>query len=300
MRAHWTRAAELFAPDSRTIVYERLVEDVGAEVRPLFDWLGLELDEGVLDHTSTARARGLITTASYSQVTEPIYKRAAEIVRNHTLKEFKPADFFAELVAADPTNIQPIKNYVEELRLAKQNKAALDVLAANQPKFPGDLGFFLKTRASILESTSGRRAAEELYSASFDATWPRAVAGDYFELLRKYGRYRIVRRGLQERVKGGATDLDTVARLFSVFVYEGNYAQAGQLLRDLESRRNTPQAAGLQVLEQASKSTALPSSHCSTPACTYPSPQRAIRQPITQPSVLLVLPSSHSSTPART
>lgn len=75
--AHWSRAAELFAPDSRTIVYERLVEDVGAEVRPLFDWLGLEWDEGVLDHTSTARARGLITTASYSQVTEPIYKRAA-------------------------------------------------------------------------------------------------------------------------------------------------------------------------------------------------------------------------------
>ncbi|MEJ5977168.1 sulfotransferase [Novosphingobium sp. PS1R-30] len=74
---HWIRAAELFAPDSRTIVYERLIEDVGAEVRPLFDWLGLEWDESVLDHTSTARARGLITTASYSQVTEPIYKRAA-------------------------------------------------------------------------------------------------------------------------------------------------------------------------------------------------------------------------------
>ncbi len=34
-------------------------------------------DEAVLDHESTARARGLITTASYSQVTEPIYKRAS-------------------------------------------------------------------------------------------------------------------------------------------------------------------------------------------------------------------------------
>ena len=74
---HWTRAAELLAPDSRTVVYERLVDDVGAEVRPLFDWLGLEWDEGVLDHTATARSRGLITTASYAQVTEPIYRRAA-------------------------------------------------------------------------------------------------------------------------------------------------------------------------------------------------------------------------------
>src|SRR5439155_1490035 len=60
-----------------TIVYERLVEDVEAEVRPLFDFLDLEWQDAVLDHRRTARARGLITTASYSQVTEPIYKRAA-------------------------------------------------------------------------------------------------------------------------------------------------------------------------------------------------------------------------------
>src|SRR5262249_33999036 len=33
----------------------------------------------------------------------PIYKRAAAIVRSYNLKEFKPADFFAELVAADPS-----------------------------------------------------------------------------------------------------------------------------------------------------------------------------------------------------
>src|SRR4030095_9605550 len=30
----------------------------------------------------------------------PIYKRAAELVRTRSLKEFRPADFFAELVAA--------------------------------------------------------------------------------------------------------------------------------------------------------------------------------------------------------
>jgi hypothetical protein len=60
-----------------TIFYERLVDDVEGEVRPLFDFLGLDWHEGALDHRRTARTRGLITTASYSQVTEPIYKRAA-------------------------------------------------------------------------------------------------------------------------------------------------------------------------------------------------------------------------------
>ncbi len=75
--SHWERANALFPVAAHAIVYERLIEDVEAEVRPLFDWLGLDWHPQALDHISTARSRGLITTASYSQVTEPIYKRAA-------------------------------------------------------------------------------------------------------------------------------------------------------------------------------------------------------------------------------
>lgn len=74
---HWERARALFPLNVHTIVYERLVEDVEAEVRPLFDFLGLDWHEAALDHRATAKARGLITTASYAQVVEPIYKRAA-------------------------------------------------------------------------------------------------------------------------------------------------------------------------------------------------------------------------------
>lgn len=167
----------------------------------------------------------------------PIYKRAAELVRTRSLKEFAPADFFAELVAADPSNIQPVKDYVEELRLSKRYREAQAVVASYQPKFPSELAYFLKARAQILETIGDRRAAEEVYASSFDPNWPRALAGDYYELLRRLGRYRIVRRALQERVRAGATDLDTVARLFSVFSYEGSYEQAARLLRELEARR---------------------------------------------------------------
>jgi predicted Zn-dependent protease len=167
----------------------------------------------------------------------PIYKRAAELVRTRSLKDFKPADFFAELVAADPSNIQPVKDYVEELELSERHRESLAVLASYQPKFPAELAYFLRTRAQILESMGDRRAAEEIYTSTFDPNWPRALAGDYYELLRRFGRYRIVRRSLQERVRAGATDLDTVSRLFSVFSYEGSYEQAARLLRELEDRR---------------------------------------------------------------
>jgi len=74
---HWEQSCALFPLRIHTVVYERLVENVEAEVRPLFDFLGLEWEERALDHRSTARSRGLITTASYSQVAEPIYQRAA-------------------------------------------------------------------------------------------------------------------------------------------------------------------------------------------------------------------------------
>lgn len=74
---HWQASRRLFPLSVHTVVYERLVEDVGAEVGPLLDWLGLARNAEMLDHRKTAKARGLITTASYSQVTEPIYTRAA-------------------------------------------------------------------------------------------------------------------------------------------------------------------------------------------------------------------------------
>lgn len=85
---HWTKSQELIEASVHTIMYERLVEDVEAEVRPLIDWLGLSWEPSLLDHTRTAKARGLITTASYSQVAEPIYKRASgrwERYREHLL-----------------------------------------------------------------------------------------------------------------------------------------------------------------------------------------------------------------------
>lgn len=73
----WEKARALLDLPVGEVVYERLVEDKDAELRPLFDWLGLDWPEGGVDHREAARARGTVITASYAQVTEPIYKRAA-------------------------------------------------------------------------------------------------------------------------------------------------------------------------------------------------------------------------------
>ena len=62
---HWQR-----------IRYEDLVADFEPEARRLLDFLGMEWDDAVLDHTRHAQARGLINTPSYHQVTQPIYQHA--------------------------------------------------------------------------------------------------------------------------------------------------------------------------------------------------------------------------------
>ena len=68
----WTRSREAVPQPVHTVVYERLVADPGAELRPAVEFLGLNWSDDLLDHQTTAKSRGLITTASFDQVVEPL------------------------------------------------------------------------------------------------------------------------------------------------------------------------------------------------------------------------------------
>jgi tetratricopeptide (TPR) repeat protein len=72
---------ELFTASARALplavhhlVYERLIADPEAELRPLMDFLELEWRPELLDHRTTAKARGAIITPSYDQVVAPLSK----------------------------------------------------------------------------------------------------------------------------------------------------------------------------------------------------------------------------------
>jgi tetratricopeptide (TPR) repeat protein len=70
----WERSCALLPLRVHTVVYERLVEDPEGQLRPVAEALGLEWNSEMLDHEATARSRGSISSASYAQVTEPLYK----------------------------------------------------------------------------------------------------------------------------------------------------------------------------------------------------------------------------------
>ena len=72
----WERSLQLFPVDVHRVRYERLVVGPQAELSPLLEWLDLDWDDQLLDHTATARTRGRVRTASYSQIGEELYSRA--------------------------------------------------------------------------------------------------------------------------------------------------------------------------------------------------------------------------------
>ena len=75
--SYWREMRNMLPLNVHEVRYEHVVADLEAELRPLFAYLGLEWRDSVMDHQRTARERGIITTASYSQVREPLYNRAS-------------------------------------------------------------------------------------------------------------------------------------------------------------------------------------------------------------------------------
>jgi hypothetical protein len=72
----WEKSLSVFPVEVHTIVYEQLIADPEAELRPVVEALGLTWQQDMLNHQRTAEARGVIKTASYAQVTQPLYKTA--------------------------------------------------------------------------------------------------------------------------------------------------------------------------------------------------------------------------------
>lgn len=72
----WTNCKEALPLRTHTIVYEELIVNPEASLRPLIHFLGLDWRDELLDHRATAVARGGIGTPSYNQVTQPLTRAA--------------------------------------------------------------------------------------------------------------------------------------------------------------------------------------------------------------------------------
>ena len=74
--ANWERASAFLPLSVHRVRYERMVTNLEAEMRPLLEFLGLEWRDAVLNNEVSAAARGVVRTASYAQIGQPLYTRA--------------------------------------------------------------------------------------------------------------------------------------------------------------------------------------------------------------------------------
>ena len=72
----WQETVQTLPINYHRIRYEDLVADFEAEAQALLDFLGQEWRDEVLGYADHARKRGTVNTASYHQVTQPIYQHA--------------------------------------------------------------------------------------------------------------------------------------------------------------------------------------------------------------------------------
>jgi len=79
----WYSQWPLLNPASYELRYEELTADFTTEVRKLADFLQLPWDDAMLSPGDHARAKGFISTPSYSQVTKPINTRSVGRWKNY-------------------------------------------------------------------------------------------------------------------------------------------------------------------------------------------------------------------------
>lgn len=72
----WEESRAAFGIAVHSIRYEDLIARPEAALRPLYEFIDLAWQPGTADHLEAARSRGYVASASYAQVTEPIYRRS--------------------------------------------------------------------------------------------------------------------------------------------------------------------------------------------------------------------------------
>ena len=84
----WRRYVETLPIDYLRVRYEDLVTDFEGEARPLLDYLGVEWNDAILGYAEHAKTRA-VNTASYHQVTQPIFQHARYRWKRYT-RYFEP------------------------------------------------------------------------------------------------------------------------------------------------------------------------------------------------------------------
>ncbi|MBI3950067.1 MAG: hypothetical protein HY314_06395 [Acidobacteria bacterium] len=165
-----------------------------------------------------------------------IYDRVITLARHHRPVGLDIDQLYREMIDANPDDFRLVQNYIEDLVGHHRDEPALTVIRQFRSRFP-ESSFLLTAEANLYLKQNRIDAAVAVYEQAFQPLWPQSLVSDYLSLLKRVGRYRAYRRGLRQRYESGTADFQIIARLFSLYVSEGNGAEANRVLQGYEKRR---------------------------------------------------------------
>jgi cellulose synthase operon protein C len=164
----------------------------------------------------------------------PILQRLMELARIHALQNYLKPDFYEQLVAADPSVFEIVKQLIDRLSEQKRYAEALRVIATHKSRFTDQQAYFLEKESEVLLSLGRTKEAEVVYVKAFDPFWPKEIAEDFYDFLSRQDRLRAYGRELKEAFRRRPNDFNLAVRLFH---YSKHYDQTAGIFTRLEKAR---------------------------------------------------------------
>ena len=79
----WYEQTSILNPNALELRYETFVGDFGNQMRRVIDFLQLPWSDALLEPQANAKSKSFISTPSYSQVVEPVNRKAIGRWRNY-------------------------------------------------------------------------------------------------------------------------------------------------------------------------------------------------------------------------
>ncbi|MCS6803996.1 MAG: tetratricopeptide repeat protein [Blastocatellia bacterium] len=181
-----------------------------------------------------------------------IFDQIISVIRTHRPAGIDLDRTYRAMFELNPLELAPIVSYVQELSAQRRYEQALAVIAEFRSRFADRPHLLLNEEAAIYLRQNRIDQAVAVYDRLFKPLWEPSLSSAYYKLLKRVGRYRSYRRYWRERYEAGSADVQTLARLFDLYVWEGNAAEANRVLaryEDVADRdRTTPPARELETL----------------------------------------------------
>lgn len=141
------------------------------------------------------------------------FERLIDLARIHDLKQYLTADFYAKVIAENPSAYLIFDKLIKRLAEEKDYDEALKFIRQAKTQFPERRGVLLAKEIEILLETDQAKKAETVYVADFDPFWSNEGAGKFYVFLSSQDRLREYGAELKTKFKKNPADFDTGVRL---------------------------------------------------------------------------------------